>query len=239
MIPSIANLLNDAEDAITYDCHRAPKLCIVPPSPSMLPSTDNNSTCPSPMSSSSYCLSPSFPPSPIDSPLPPTFDVIGNEDDSRHCHALPPLQGCDPHPQCTSRSTQLAESLLWGTKRFVTNNHPPFSFEHHAFGPPAGQPPVFKRQRGRPRSATLQSLCLNRDIPSGGDSETDGRLTFLAPTTWDVPPAANRSNTPAVDFEDELRAPRKKRGRKPRVHLEGHSCFVLPSSLQEKLKKAR
>ncbi|KAI9263072.1 hypothetical protein BY458DRAFT_514767 [Sporodiniella umbellata] len=98
---------------------------------------------------------------------------------------------------------------------------------------------ILKRRRGRPPNMKPYM-------------EGDGKhWTFLTPTVWDVnhePPS-----TPSPPSEDSmhgamaaftsasmdrvLQMPRKKRGRKPKSHIEGHSCFVwkdIPASKRNK-----
>lgn len=96
----------------------------------------------------------------------------------------------------------------------------------------SGQP-VLKRRRGRP--------------PSMREPALEGGWTFLTPTVWDVNnpqqqrPAASASTTTSQadsvmngsmaaftssNMDMVLQMPRKKRGRKPKTHIVGNSCFV-------------
>lgn len=98
--------------------------------------------------------------------------------------------------------------------------------------------PILKRRRGRP--------------PSSRESSLEGGWTFLTPTVWDVKyqqqsqngsvseepacpdqqePTASVNNGEIAAFsssgtETSLQTPRKKRGRKPKTHIVGNSCFV-------------
>ncbi|KAI7882671.1 hypothetical protein K492DRAFT_193340 [Lichtheimia hyalospora FSU 10163] len=106
----------------------------------------------------------------------------------------------------------------------------------------SGQP-ILKRKRGRPPSK---------------HNTWQGGWVFLAPTVWTVqscpqPPPTPPSNTDPSnksDMHDSMTAftssdldmvlpmPRKKRGRKPKHNLAGHSCFVwrdIPT--QQSVKK--
>lgn len=104
----------------------------------------------------------------------------------------------------------------------------------------SGQP-ILKRRRGRPPT------CLD---------ENGGSFTFLTPTVWDIHVseeqkqkelkadqkliAAQEKQRNAVLPEEEnmlnaftnsnmdtiLQMPKKKRGRKPKTHISGNSCFV-------------
>lgn len=106
----------------------------------------------------------------------------------------------------------------------------------------SGQP-ILKRKRGRPPSK---------------HNTWQGGWVFLAPTVWTVqscpqpPPSTSSSNTDPTnksDMHDSMTAftssdldmvlpmPRKKRGRKPKHNLAGHSCFVwrdIPSQTSVK-----
>ncbi|KAJ8659306.1 hypothetical protein O0I10_005021 [Lichtheimia ornata] len=111
----------------------------------------------------------------------------------------------------------------------------------------SGQP-ILKRKRGRPPSK---------------HNTWQGGWVFLAPTVWTVqscpqppapPPSSNMdpssSSSTKSDMHDSMTAftssdldmvlpmPRKKRGRKPKHNLAGHSCFVwrdIPT--QQSIKK--
>ncbi|GAA5795753.1 hypothetical protein HPULCUR_001115 [Helicostylum pulchrum] len=120
----------------------------------------------------------------------------------------------------SSRSTSPAEQPLLPSTQIVLNE--------------SGQP-VLKRRRGRP--------------PSTREPALEGGWTFLTPTVWDVNnpqqqrPAASTSSNTATSVADSvmngsmaaftssnmdmvLQMPRKKRGRKPKTHIVGNSCFV-------------
>ncbi|CAO3647435.1 unnamed protein product [Mucor hiemalis] len=103
----------------------------------------------------------------------------------------------------------------------------------------SGQP-ILKRRRGRP--------------PSMREPALEGGWTFLTPTVWDVkqdqspsaaPVSSNTTTTTAAanaaadsvmngsmaaftssNMDMVLQMPRKKRGRKPKTHIVGNSCFV-------------
>jgi hypothetical protein len=104
----------------------------------------------------------------------------------------------------------------------------------------SGQP-ILKRRRGRP--------------PSLREPALEGGWTFLTPTVWDVknPPSEEtqvqqvqqaqqeqqlqQANTDSImngsmaaftssNMDMVLQMPRKKRGRKPKTHIVGNSCFV-------------
>ncbi|KAG2210268.1 hypothetical protein INT47_003253 [Mucor saturninus] len=90
--------------------------------------------------------------------------------------------------------------------------------------------PILKRRRGRPPNMREPSL--------------EGGWTFLTPTVWDVnhpqqgsAPATLPSTSDSVmngsmaaftssNMDMVLQMPRKKRGRKPKTHIVGNSCFV-------------
>ncbi|ORX60703.1 hypothetical protein DM01DRAFT_310315 [Hesseltinella vesiculosa] len=101
--------------------------------------------------------------------------------------------------------------------------------------PTTGQP-ILKRRRGRP--------------PTRSPGYDEGGFTFLSPTVWNVTATANPSIPPSAlqslsteedendhmidamtaftgsDMDTVLPMPKKKRGRKPKTHIEGNSCFV-------------
>lgn len=90
--------------------------------------------------------------------------------------------------------------------------------------------PILKRRRGRP--------------PNMREPALEGGWTFLTPTVWDVnhpqqgsTPATLPNTTDLVmngsmaaftssNMDMVLQMPRKKRGRKPKTHIVGNSCFV-------------
>lgn len=90
--------------------------------------------------------------------------------------------------------------------------------------------PILKRRRGRP--------------PNIREPTLEGGWTFLTPTVWDVNhpqpgsiPATLPSTADSVmngsmaaftssNMDTVLQMPRKKRGRKPKTHVAGNSCFV-------------
>ncbi|KAI8088751.1 uncharacterized protein BX664DRAFT_120244 [Halteromyces radiatus] len=96
---------------------------------------------------------------------------------------------------------------------------------------PTGQP-ILKRRRGRP--------------PTRSPGYDEGGWTFLSPTVWDVTsttlgPHQHERRTEHEDdgtmnesmaaftsanMDTVLPMPKKKRGRKPKTHIEGNSCFV-------------
>ncbi|KAI8978474.1 hypothetical protein BDB01DRAFT_837398 [Pilobolus umbonatus] len=102
---------------------------------------------------------------------------------------------------------------------------------------PTGHP-ILKRKRGRP--------------PTVRDSNWEGGWTFLTPTVWTIQTSEeqkDRENNAICDSMDShrssdvlmnksmvaftnsnmdtlLQMPRKKRGRKPKNHIVGNSCFV-------------
>ncbi|KAI9019399.1 hypothetical protein CLU79DRAFT_888744, partial [Phycomyces nitens] len=127
---------------------------------------------------------------------------------------LPPLQGDDP-PQRLVRPSPAQSSPEPLT--------PAQS--------PVAQPPVLKRRRGRPPN-------LREPIWEGG-------WVFLAPTVWEVNPGRQpaplqQKPTSFTSDHPALLIPRKKRGRKPKHHIVGHSCFVwkeLTSTRTPKPKK--
>ncbi|KAI8367299.1 hypothetical protein BD560DRAFT_399838 [Blakeslea trispora] len=103
----------------------------------------------------------------------------------------------------------------------------------------AGQPKL-KRKRGRPPTVQF-----------------DGSWTFLAPTVWDIPisrtenkdrqttdhhPTDTAMNNAMAAFTSSkmdmvLHMPHKKRGRKPKTHLVGNSCFVWKDLTLNRSKK--
>ncbi|SAL96649.1 hypothetical protein [Absidia glauca] len=97
---------------------------------------------------------------------------------------------------------------------------------------PSGQP-ILKRRRGRP--------------PTRSPGYEEGGWTFLSPTVWDVASSSDPNNNNNVrkrgsteedrtdamttaftsaNMETVLPMPKKKRGRKPKTHIEGNSCFM-------------
>jgi hypothetical protein len=99
--------------------------------------------------------------------------------------------------------------------------------------------PILKRKRGRP--------------PNLREPVWEGGWTFVTPTVWNITSA---SPVPSAEQEDTetttaftsstmdtvLTMPKKKRGRKPKTHIEGNSCFVwrdLTASGQRKAKAAK
>ncbi|KAJ8659787.1 hypothetical protein O0I10_004380 [Lichtheimia ornata] len=226
MLPSISNLLNDTRPT------PPPALNFVPPSPT--PPTPP--LVQSAFSPSSF-PSPSFMPSPIEScasmspNLPPAMSMDEYE--------LPPLQGHDPplSPLRRVSSAGEPEAAPWSIKDTLsTMNSAPLSLE---------QP---KPRRGRPRSISNTSTESASSTTRGSSSypmfmqenDNSSSLTFLTPTTWNVPATSLQRKAPSSSGkrnQNEVQAPRKKRGRKPKTVLAGHSCFVLPSDLQKKLQK--
>ncbi|KAI8069653.1 hypothetical protein BC940DRAFT_297207 [Gongronella butleri] len=119
--------------------------------------------------------------------------------------------------------------------------------------PTTGQP-ILKRRRGRP--------------PTRSPGYDEGGWTFLSPTVWNVtttanpsiPPSSlastNTSSSSASDDDDDghmtdamtaftgadmdtvLPMPKKKRGRKPKTHIEGNSCFVWKDITASKRAKS-
>ncbi|KAF7730830.1 hypothetical protein EC973_001348 [Apophysomyces ossiformis] len=96
----------------------------------------------------------------------------------------------------------------------------------------SGQP-ILKRRRGRP--------------PSTREPVWEGGWTFLTPTVWDVNSSQQQPSTKPLpppsqvdvsghagsmaaftdaNMDTVLQMPRKKRGRKPKTHIAGNSCFV-------------
>ncbi|KAI8061401.1 hypothetical protein BDF21DRAFT_429455, partial [Thamnidium elegans] len=188
-----------------------------PPSPN--PQSQNSpslySTSPSlyPISPSLYPTSPSHQDTPF-SPLPQPIPKL----------QFQPTTNTTPSPAPTSpmilssRSASPVEPLPPSTQ-IVLNE--------------SGQP-VLKRRRGRP--------------PSVREPALEGGWTFLTPTVWDVNnpqqqrPAATAASSSASladsvmngsmaaftssNMDMVLQMPRKKRGRKPKTHIVGNSCFV-------------
>lgn len=132
---------------------------------------------------------------------------------------LPPLQGHDPPLRRVSSAGE-PEAAPWSIKDTMTS-----SFEQQ-------QP---KPRRGRPKNTSMQYPVFMQE------ESTSSSFTFLTPTTWNVPATFSQktssSSSSGKRNQNQIQAPRKKRGRKPKTVLEGHSCFVLPSHLQKKLQK--
>ncbi|KAG2176949.1 hypothetical protein INT43_007603 [Umbelopsis isabellina] len=96
--------------------------------------------------------------------------------------------------------------------------------------------PILKRKRGRP--------------PNLREPVWEGGWTFVTPTVWNITSASPMSTNEHEDTETTtaftsstmdtvLTMPKKKRGRKPKTHIEGNSCFVwrdLTASGQRKVK---
>lgn len=99
--------------------------------------------------------------------------------------------------------------------------------------------PILKRKRGRP--------------PNLREPVWEGGWTFVTPTVWNITSASPMSSSEQEDTETTtaftsstmdtvLTMPKKKRGRKPKTHIEGNSCFVwrdLTASGQRKAKAAK
>jgi hypothetical protein len=99
--------------------------------------------------------------------------------------------------------------------------------------------PILKRKRGRP--------------PNLREPVWEGGWTFVTPTVWNITSASPVASLEQEDTETTtaftsstmdtvLTMPKKKRGRKPKTHIEGNSCFVwrdLTASGQRKAKAAK
>ncbi|KAI8371526.1 uncharacterized protein BYT42DRAFT_580580 [Radiomyces spectabilis] len=189
--------------------------------PPLSPSPSNRSS-----PSSESCLSlPSSPPSPGSSPLPQPKTAA-----TSHASPSPPQPSvpATAAPAKPAASSTGANSLA--TTQIILNED--------------GQP-ILKRRRGRP--------------PSQREPVWEGGWTFLTPTVWNVnspkqpelsssttshPSEATMNGTMAAftssDMDTVLQVPRKKRGRKPKTHIEGNSCFVwreLTATRTVKVKK--
>ncbi|KAI8378181.1 hypothetical protein EDC96DRAFT_493855 [Choanephora cucurbitarum] len=141
---------------------------------------------------------------------------------------IPPLR----LPLCFDRQTQ--SPPLYSSKRQRSISSLPST---QIIFDDAGQPKL-KRKRGRPPTVQL-----------------DGSWTFLAPTVWNIPISRtehrDRQTTDDSDtimtsamaaftsskMDMVLPMPHKKRGRKPKTHLVGNSCFVWKDLTLTRSKK--
>lgn len=130
-----------------------------------------------------------------------------------------------------------SSSLSSNSSHSDPNEKPPLPPAMQIVLSESGQP-ILKRRRGRP--------------PSMREPTLEGGWTFLTPTVWDVnnPQSQQQqqqqeqqqqndhSDTPdsvmngsmaaftSSNMDMVLQMPRKKRGRKPKTHIAGNSCFV-------------
>ncbi|KAI8333875.1 hypothetical protein BC941DRAFT_433233 [Chlamydoabsidia padenii] len=154
----------------------------------------------------------------------PHHKLSSQADKSMYLNSQPPQQQQKQlQPVVSSRRTTLKPS------KEAPPAPPPCT---EIFISPSGQP-ILKRRRGRP--------------PTRSPGYEEGGWTFLSPTVWDVASSSQqhdqRHNKKRGSIEDEptdtmttaftsanmetvLPMPKKKRGRKPKTHIEGNSCFM-------------
>ncbi|KAI8975963.1 hypothetical protein BDB01DRAFT_804803 [Pilobolus umbonatus] len=217
-LPSISTLLSlpsppSPPRIIVEEEHEPPAFQLSPASP-----RESNLQY-SPMLSPIEPYSISHPPSPLPSPsllALPTGNI-----------PLPPLQGDDPPRRLRQPSILSNASTVDDSEE---DRPPPPSTQ--IILSESGQP-ILKRRRGRP--------------PSMREPALEGGWTFLTPTVWDVSnpqqqalstqrqinktPMDSMMNGSMAAFTSSnmdmvLQMPRKKRGRKPKTHIVGNSCFV-------------
>lgn len=142
---------------------------------------------------------------------------------------------CTPEPAVAPPSPMMLSTRSLSPPTIV--ERPPLPPSTQIVLSESGQP-ILKRRRGRP--------------PSMREPALEGGWTFLTPTVWDVnqptqpqqsqppPLSQNTTATAAADsvmngsmaaftssnMDMVLQMPRKKRGRKPKTHIVGNSCFV-------------
>ncbi|OBZ89473.1 hypothetical protein A0J61_02480 [Choanephora cucurbitarum] len=159
-------------------------------------------------------------------------------------YGIPPIQGDDPPqplrlPLCFDRQTQSVSPPLYNDDFHCSKRRRSISSlpSTQIIFDDAGQPKL-KRKRGRPPTVQL-----------------DGSWTFLAPTVWNIPISRrehrDRQTTDDTDtimtnamaaftsskMDMVLPMPHKKRGRKPKTHLVGNSCFVWKDLTLTRSKK--
>lgn len=229
-LPSISVLLNQPCSPPSILLERPP----TPPPPSLLLSAPI-----SPVSRSSSV-----------SPRPHT-PCSAFDDDVDEVAWLPPIHGNDP-PLPNKRSSFASTSAPWCASSSVFSpkhqqhqQQQPCSRPAAAAAPPSPSVisdhpppteiktssdgnPLLKRRRGRP--------------PIMREAE-QGKFTFLTPTVWDVKQSAEQAASNAnqqqksvldgsvaafssSDMDTVLPVPQRKRGRKPKMHIAGNSCFV-------------
>lgn len=140
-----------------------------------------------------------------------------HQDDVHH-HDPPPAIVISP-----STTTPKAEITTVTSPRPAPVPAPP-PCTQILISPTTGQA-ILKRRRGRP--------------PTRSPGYDEGGWTFLSPTVWDVTPSSTQpSNSQPDEMADAMAAftsatmdtvlpmPKKKRGRKPKHHFQGNSCFV-------------
>lgn len=180
--------------------------------------------------------------SPSLSPIEPSQHTLDARSPSRDFHLQVPSfhyhrRSSDPPPQNQkySKSPSPPARLSLSPGPSVDEEEPrvnPILFTN------TGEP-ILKRKRGRP--------------PNLREPVWEGGWTFVTPTVWNITSASPLSSSEQEDTETTtaftsstmdtvLTMPKKKRGRKPKTHIEGNSCFVwrdLTASGQRKAKAAR
>ncbi|CAO3671779.1 unnamed protein product [Umbelopsis ramanniana] len=222
------------------DLLRPPALVIPSPSHShqlLSPAASSHS----PVSPYSPSLSPDnsrylSPISPSLSPIEPSQHTLDSSSQLGDFHLQVPSfhshrRLSDPPPKNPSVSPKLARMSLSPAPEEETRVNP-ILFTN------TGEP-ILKRKRGRP--------------PNLREPVWEGGWTFVTPTVWNITSASPVASLEQEDTETTtaftsstmdtvLTMPKKKRGRKPKTHIEGNSCFVwrdLTASGQRKAKAAK
>jgi hypothetical protein len=176
--------------------------------------------------------------------------------------SLPPLQGDDPpRPLKQFHASTIKPQYVWNARHSHSPTIPTPSdsyFEQKDVQETPKEPEEDIEQALPPftqiiLSETGQAILKRRRGRPPNMKPYDGKnWTFLTPTVWDV----NHQQTQAVTGEVEedvmhgtmaaftsssmdmvLQMPRKKRGRKPKSHIQGHSCFVWKDVPSKRTKK--
>lgn len=196
--------------------------------------------------SSIHSLSPNLTPLQPPSPLPAMLALppLQGDDPPRRLQRHPSISSIastSPKPAFNSLWTYSAPSSPNPSNRSLSPSPSPSPSPSSlpAQEPPASSTqiilsesghPILKRRRGRP--------------PNIREPTLEGGWTFLTPTVWDVNhPQQGTTSTTLPSTSDSvmngsmaaftssnmdmvLQMPRKKRGRKPKTHIVGNSCFV-------------
>ncbi|CAO3700162.1 unnamed protein product [Rhizopus stolonifer] len=229
-LPPISTLLKET-----------PRIIVQPDSPNTLPISHHSPCYLSPLLSPiSYASSLTRSPSPV-SPILPLPPIHGDDPPrplSYHPTPTRPQNMWNSRHSYTQETQELKEPLEESQEEPQEEKIPDLPFTQIILSE-SGQA-ILKRRRGRPPNMKPYM-----------DGSNEKHWTFLTPTVWDVNHEAHSQTTePKEDLmhgsmaaftsssmDMVLQMPRKKRGRKPKSHIEGHSCFVwkdIPASKKAK-----